>query len=114
MTKRLPRSRSKKGICPMFAAVLLMFCFSAPVPATAETAKPELIGGVTPEKALRLGEKMYREGILPSGEPMQAMVQGDIPVEGNKFTCANCHQRSGFGSSEGTVRTVPIDGTRLY
>lgn len=45
---------------------------------------------------------------------MQAVLKGDVPVEGDKFTCVNCHQRSGFGTSEGTVRTPPIDGTRLY
>ena len=114
MTKRLPRSGRKKRICPMLAAVLLMFFLASPGTVMAQTAKPELIGGVTPQEALRLGEKMYREGILPSGKPMQGMMQGDIPVEGDKFTCSNCHQRSGFGGLEGTVRTLPIDGARLY
>ncbi|MDA8099760.1 MAG: hypothetical protein M0042_09045 [Nitrospiraceae bacterium] len=76
-------------------------------------AGTELIGGVSRDEALRLGEGMYRDGILPSGKPMQAVVKGDIPVE-SRFTCANCHQRSGFGSMEGTIKTAPIDGTRLY
>ena len=80
----------------------------------AEPSQQEMVAGVSREEALRLGERMYREGILPSGEPLKAMVKGDIPMAGNQFTCANCHQRSGFGSLEGTVRTPPINSAQLY
>lgn len=82
---------------------------------TAMAAKtPSLIGGVSPEEALRLGEKMYRQGILPSGKPMQATVKDDVPVDGTMFTCVSCHLRCGVGVTEGKVRTPPIDGTRLF
>jgi len=35
---------------------------------------------------MRLGEKMYRDGILPSGKPLQAIVKGDVPVAGSQLT----------------------------
>jgi len=96
----------------VLTAALLACAFHGTV--MAETSRQGMVAGVSREEALRLGERMYREGILPSGEPLKAIVKGDIPMTGNQFTCANCHQRSGFGSLEGTVRTPPINSAQLY
>ncbi|MHB8845258.1 MAG: ABC transporter substrate-binding protein [Nitrospirota bacterium] len=82
--------------------------------ASAETGLSPLLKGMSRDEVLRLGEAMYQQGKLPSGEFMQAVVKGDIPVDGAMFTCVSCHLRSGFGVGEGQVRTPPIDGSRLY
>src|SRR5512133_212589 len=63
---------------------------------------------------LRLGEKMYREGLLPSGAPMQAVIRGDVLVSSDSFSCVSCHLRSGIGSMEGQVLTPPTNGATLY
>lgn len=75
---------------------------------------PEPMATSAPADVLRLGERMFREGILPSGAPMQAIAANDIPVDGRALTCANCHLRSGMGVLEGTVVSAPITGPRLY
>lgn len=66
------------------------------------------------EESQRLGERMYREGILPSGEPMQALVRDDLPTPGTLFSCVSCHLRSGLGSFEGGVFTPPTTGNKLF
>lgn len=72
------------------------------------------IAGVSQDEALRLGERIYRQGILSSGEKMKAFVKGDIPVEGKTFACVSCHLRSGLGSIEGGVVTTPVNGKTLF
>jgi len=97
---------TKTAIMPLMALFLLVWAphsYGAP-------DEPIL----SAEEIHRLGERMYREGILPSGAPMQAFVSGDVPVSGTSFTCVSCHLRSGLGSIEGQVSTPPTNGRALY
>ena len=84
------------------------------IPSWAESNRNIAASGGSHEDTLRLGERMYREGVLPSGDAMQAIVKGDIPVAGTAFTCVSCHLRSGLGSYEGGVLTPPTNGRNLF
>lgn len=94
--------------------LLLALLFFTPAAARPTTAPEETVAGLARTEALRLGEQMYRKGVLPSGEPMQALVQGDIPVDGRMFSCESCHLRSGLGANEGEVITLPTNATELF
>jgi len=95
---------------PFGMAVFLLLAFVSSVWAAGPGPQAE----PSDAELFKLGERMYRQGILPSGEPMQALVSGDVPVSGVSFTCISCHLRSGLGSIEGTVITPPTTGKILY
>lgn len=61
-----------------------------------------------------LGQRIYRHGILPTGEPLRARVQTDVNVEGAQLVCQNCHGRSGLGQGEGTIFMPAVTGASLY
>ncbi len=94
-----------------FVPLLLVLLMAGFMPLNLFAAPVE---SLTAEQVRILGERMYREGILPSGEPMLAFAAGEIPVEATTFTCISCHLRSGLGSVEGEVITPPATGRILY
>ena len=101
----------QKYIRRILSSLIMVFMFNLLVPASfAAPIQTE----PTPTQKLQLGERIYREGILPSGEPLQAVVKGDIPVPGTSFSCISCHMRSGLGSTEGGVVTTPTNGKSLF
>jgi len=65
-------------------------------------------------ETLRLGERMYREGILPSGKPLLTKVKGETSAPGTNFACVSCHLRSGVGALEENIFSPPVNGTKLF
>lgn len=60
-----------------------------------------------------IGRQIYQQGHLPNGEPVKAIVLGNVEVSGTHFTCLNCHRRSGLGGPEGTKYVLPTNGKSL-
>jgi hypothetical protein len=102
-------TRDSRASITLLAIVALCLCA---VPAAAQ--QDDTVAGLPASEALRLGEQMYRHGLLPSGKPMRAVVQEDVEVDSTMFSCDSCHVRSGMGSREGTVITLPTSGSWLY
>ena len=60
------------------------------------------------------GEAIYRDGILTSGAPLQALREGGQRMEGAATACVNCHRPSGLGSRSGRTIIPPIAATYLF
>ena len=98
----------KQGI---WSFLLLLSFFACPAGAADGKAT---VAGLPAKEALRLGETMYLKGVLPSGKPLKAVVQGDLEISGKMTACANCHRHSGLGGLEGGVLTPPTNGAKLH
>ena len=73
---------------------------------------PSMTSSTTTE--WELGRRIYREGILPSGQAITGVIQGDVPLNAEQIVCESCHRRSGLSSSEGGIFVPPVSGTILY
>ncbi|MDQ1314685.1 MAG: hypothetical protein QG662_794 [Pseudomonadota bacterium] len=73
-------------------------------------------GGLAAEPAgvVVAGQSIYRDGLLPSGDPLRATVQKGVVLSGAAAACVNCHRRSGLGGSEGRIPVRPITGRLLF
>ncbi|MDD2898593.1 MAG: amino acid ABC transporter substrate-binding protein [Desulfuromonadaceae bacterium] len=96
------------GTLVTHAAILLLCCVQT------LHAAPLSTDNLSKTEILRLGERMYRDGILPSGAPLPAFIKGDVEVDSRAFSCSSCHLRAGLGSFEGGVITPPTTGNKLY
>jgi hypothetical protein len=63
---------------------------------------------------LQAGEQLYRQGMLPSGNPLVAQREGAEPMQGQAAACVNCHLRSGLGTVEGRILIPPITAKYLF
>jgi hypothetical protein len=62
-----------------------------------------------------VGQAIYLRGMLGSGAPLPASRQaGGLNTRGADAACVNCHQRSGFGATEGRNRIPPVTGRYLF
>lgn len=61
-----------------------------------------------------IGRRIYLDGILPDGQPLQATLPQGIRLSGAQAACVTCHRRSGLGGSEGGTLIRPIAGPYLY
>ena len=92
------------------AVLMLLLAPALPVRCSDPLSASQLSSG----EVARLGEQMYRRGLLPSGGEMQAVINGDTPVPASAFSCVSCHLRSGIGSIEGQILSPPTNGLKLY
>lgn len=72
-----------------------------------------LLAGTAWANSPASAERLYRDGVLPSGRPLQGEREG-VVVEGVTAACATCHRRSGLGSWEGQVVIPAIAGSVLF
>jgi hypothetical protein len=86
------------------AAALLLSATSVASQATPPSPTP-----------LEVGRAIYLRGVVGSGAPLEGTrASGGPHVTGTDAACANCHQRSGFGSGEGLTQIPPIAGAYLF
>jgi len=89
--------------------ILLTLCGFA----LAEESSPKA-GGDDAAEIQRLGQRMYRDGLLADGTPLLGKIKGDVSIDSTIFSCANCHARSGLGSVEGQIASPPVNGASLF
>ena len=63
---------------------------------------------------VELGRRIYMEGTLLSGTPVQGKRANSGHIEGAAAACEPCHRRSGMGSLEGNIVVSPITGRFLF
>jgi hypothetical protein len=61
----------------------------------------------------RIGEGIYRSGILADGSPLLGVRIDGVQAAGPKAACINCHRASGMGGTEGNVLVPPVAGSIL-
>lgn len=61
-----------------------------------------------------LGRRLYRDGVLASGDALVARAPGGAVLTGASAACGACHRASGYGGVEGRTFVPPIDAASLF
>lgn len=91
----------------------LAACFLAALISLPALASPQE-ASTADDELLVIGRRIYREGVLPSGEPLRGLGEANVTLTGVEAACATCHRRSGYGSSEGPIEVRAITGPALF
>ena len=67
-----------------------------------------------PAPAESPGARIYRHGILPSGQLLIGKREPSLQISGKDAACVNCHRRSGLGELEGRIRIPAVDRAHLF
>jgi len=107
---------TKSFLSPESASALRAAILSVLVLLSAAVAQAGMLppADLSQAEIIRLGELMYRNGILPSGKVMDTYSPAKVEADSTAFTCSSCHLRAGLGSVEGVVVTPPATGDKLY
>jgi len=90
-------------------------CAAGVLGAALACAATERRAPASPAAILKVGEAIYRRGVLPSGAPLVGQRAAGATVEGVDAACTRCHRRSGLGVMEGRGSSIPpISGLYLF
>lgn len=65
-------------------------------------------------EASSAGESIYRQGRLTDAQPVRALREPGMQLDGSAAACVNCHRRSGLGMKEGRTSIPPVAGSYLF
>ncbi len=111
MRLRLPLSIL---MTPVLAGIIACVLVFASAKGHAAEKGSVVLTGLDAADIQRLGQRMYREGLLPDGSSLRGTIRGDVPVDSTVFSCSNCHGQSGLGTIEGQVASPPVNGKGLF
>jgi hypothetical protein len=92
----------------LYSRWLMLLCLASP------SFKVYAEQPVASDPDVEIGRRIYIEGILPSGKPLQGKRMDAVQLEGTAAACETCHRRSGMGSLEGNIVVTPINGRFLF
>ncbi|MBI3562245.1 MAG: hypothetical protein HY080_11100 [Gammaproteobacteria bacterium] len=87
-------------------AAISLLVITAPLPYSTPAS--------TQDDPILIGQRIYRDGILPNNRALLGIVQGDLVLRGAQAACVNCHRRSGYGTQEANQTVPPITARALF